>query len=135
LTATSDPVGTALASLGAAATTGAAIITGGTLVRSVQATTPSTVESQTTGFAILWATLVAGIAAAALTGWYLTAALSDAWRRAVVAILSIFGASLLAGLAMPAHMMGGRPALAVYVVALAAAAVYGSRSARRASRQ
>jgi len=87
------------------------------------------------GFLIITVSLVTGITAAVAAGWLLTKALADTWRRGVVGALSVFGTALLAALTMPADMVGGRPALAVYLVVLIAGVTYTRQAALRSASQ
>jgi len=87
------------------------------------------------GFLLITLSLLVGGAAAVAAGWFLTRALADAWRRAVVGALSVFGTMLLSAVSMPADLVGGRPALTAYLVALIAAATFAYRAALRAASQ
>ncbi len=130
--ATRDPVGTALASIGAGATTGAVVLTGGVLVlRSLQAGAGATVAASL-GFAVLIAAVLLGMATAVTAGWVRSRPIDDVYRRGVVAALSVFGAALLALVAAPLDMAAGRPGLAGYLGALVLAAIVAHRAARRA---
>jgi hypothetical protein len=84
-------------------------------------------------FYLISITLLLGIATAAATGWGLSKALDDPWRRGVIAALSVFGSALLATLAMPIDLFSGTAGLACYLAALVAAALYANRLARRAA--
>jgi hypothetical protein len=127
---TTDPVGTALASIAAGATTGAAAIALGTLmVRMTQQAGAS--DAPETAAAVLSASLIIGITLAAGTGWMLTAAVEDLWRRGVTAAVSVLGASLLAVVTLPLDALVGQPALLVYASLLAVGAVIATRAARR----
>lgn len=127
-----DPVGTALASIAAGATTGAAIITAGAIVLRTAQARSAAVLSLDTGFAILSATLILGIVAATASGWLLARTITDTWRRGVIAALSVFGASLLALVAAAADLLAGRVGLAAYGTTLVAATIYARTMARRA---
>ena len=130
MTTPRDPVVLAVASLGTGATTGASVITAGTIaLRSL----PMPGQSTGAGAVVIWITLLAGVAAAAASGWLLTKALGDLWRRGVIGALSVFGSALLAALAMPADMLGGRAGLAIYLTVLVAAVWYTRGVARRAA--
>ena len=130
MTTARDPVVLAVASLGAGATTGASVITAGTIaLRSL----PMPGQSTGAGAVVIWITLLAGVAAAAASGWLLTKALGDLWRRGVIGALSVFGSALLATLAMPADMLGGRAGLAIYLAVLVAAVLYTRGVASRAA--
>jgi len=85
------------------------------------------------GFAVIWVTLIIGIAVAILRGWALTRALDDTWRRGVVGALSVFGTALLAGIGMPVDLLTGRIGLTVYLLITLAAALYMRAVARRSS--
>lgn len=126
-----DPIGTALAAIGAGATTGAVVVTAGVLLlRVLQAGRPEDL-SQDVGFVVLFASMFLGIAGAATTGW-LRARIADRWRRGVVGGISVFGAVLLALIATPLDVFVGVPGIAGYVVLLSGAAVYLHGAARRA---
>lgn len=131
---TQDPVGSALAGIGAGATTGAAFFTAGALLlRLLQGGRPPAVP-QDVGFAIVSGSVALGIAVAAASGWLRARAIEDTWRRAVVSALSVFGAALLALLAAPADMFGGSVGLAAYLTLLVVAATYAHAVAIRAAR-
>jgi hypothetical protein len=85
------------------------------------------------GFAMIWVTLILGIAIAVLTGWALTRPLDDMWRRGVVGALSVFGTALLAGIAMPVDLLTGRIGLTVYLLITLAATLYMRAVALRSS--
>lgn len=130
---TSDPVGTAVASIGAGATTGAVVVTVGVLLlRTLQSSSePEAVRE--TGDLVLGITVFAGFVAAAASGWLRTRAIDDLWRRGVTATLSVFGTTLLGLLAAPADTIGGRPGLAAYLLLLLVAAFLTHGAARRAA--
>ena len=133
MTGTTDPVGLTLASLGSGSATGAAVITAGMIAFRSLPAGADTEQATDLGFLIITGSLLLGIAAAVATGWLLTKALGDMWRRAVVGALSVFGTMLLAALTMPVDMAGGSLSLAVYLAALIAAAGYTRRAAVRAT--
>lgn len=130
---TNDPVGLALASLGAGSTTGATVITAGMIVLRTLQASRGVAGSLNAGFVVVWGALLAGIAAAVVTAWALTRMLDDTWRRGVVGALSVFGAILLAGIGMPVDLLAGRTGLAVYLLTLVAAAVFTLSAARRSA--
>ncbi len=82
---------------------------------------------------LLPATLFFGIVTAASCGWLLAQRIGDDFRRGLTAALGVFGALLLAILAVPADILGRVAGLAVYLTALAAAAVATVRKARRSA--
>lgn len=124
-----DPVGLALASIGAGAFAGAAAITAGLIVvRSAFVAT----EPAGPGATVLSTALFLGIAAAAGTGWLLTRPIDDVFRRGVTAAVAVCGGLLLAGLAVPADMLGRVAGLAIYLALLVAAGGWAIRRARRA---
>ncbi|MDH3456645.1 MAG: hypothetical protein OER90_07350 [Gemmatimonadota bacterium] len=132
---TNDPVGTAVASIGAGATSGAAVMTAGVLlVRLLQRGDPHNLAAQP-GTWILGSSVFLGLAVAATTGWLSTRAIPDTWRRGVTAALCVFGAVLLAVVATAADMIGGAPALSVYAGFLVVAAGITHGIARRAARR
>jgi hypothetical protein len=73
----------------------------------------------------------AGIVVAVALAWWLAAPITDWWRRGVTAALAVFGAMMLSALTAPADMVGGRPALAVLAILLAAGALAAARYAQR----
>lgn len=133
MTGTSDPVGLTLASIGTGSTAGAAIITTGMIVFRSLPQSGDPAQATDLGFLVITASLLSGIGTAAVVGWLLTIPLGNLWRRAVVGALSVFGTVLLAALTMPADMLGGRPALFIYLAALTTVATYTRRAARRAT--
>lgn len=133
--ATNDPVGTAVASIGAGATSGAAVMTAGVLlVRLLQRGDPQNLGAQP-GTLILGSSVFLGLVVAAATGWVSTRSIPDTWRRGVTAALCVFGAVLLAVVATAADMIGGAPAVGVYAGFLFVAAAITHGIARRAARR
>lgn len=127
---TSDPVGTALFSVGAGATTGAAVMTGGVAaLRYLQA---GGEPDPNLAFAIVTGTALGGLAAAVATGWVCTGPIDDRWRRAVTAAVSAFGAVLLALVATPVDLLLGTPGIAGYLVLLVAGLLSFHHAARHA---
>lgn len=119
---TSDPVGTAIASIGAGATTGAACITLGLILfRAAGPAEP-----------IIPSALFLGVVAAVVTAWMLSRPIADYFRRGVTAAIGAFTALVLAGLAVPADMLAGLLGLSVYVVVLLALGVWAWLKARMA---
>ena len=130
---TTDPVGTALASIGAGATTGAAVMTGGVLaLRLLQARDVSSMSTEG-GSLLLAGSALAGLIAAVATGWLRTRAIDDVWRRGVTGAVSAFGSVLLALGSAVADMVAGPLGVAVYFALLLAAAVAAHQAARRAA--
>lgn len=130
---TSDPVGTALASIGVGAAAGAAVITGGALtLRLLQAGTVSTVSDET-GPLLLGGSALAGLVTAVATGWLHTRAIDDVWRRAVTGAVSAFGAVLLALGTTVTDLVAGPGGMALYLAALLATAVAAHRAVGRAA--
>lgn len=128
----SDPVGTALSSIGAGASTGAAVMTSGVLlVRFFQATGSAFTAEQNA--AIISASMFVGILAAVATGWLRTRSIADWWRRSVTAAVSVFGAAVLAVFATAADMIGGYVGMACYLALLIAAAWTTHRAAGRSA--
>ncbi len=77
---------------------------------------------------LLIAGLVAGIAVAALFGWRRSLGVENVWQRGVVAVLSVFGALMIAFfLTIPARQLFGTTGLILLAVAMAAIGVAGSR--------
>lgn len=129
---TQDPVGTALASIGAGATAGAACMTAGVLIlRLLQRGDPDALSPDTGGL-ILSISVSAGLLAAIAAGWSLTRAIDDLWRRGVTAGMAVFGTVLLTLPAAPLDAVLGVGGLATYLVVLVAAMLYLTRTARRA---
>lgn len=131
--ATADPVGTAIASIGAGAAVGTASTTGGVLVvRLLQGGDPAALPSDVGGM-ILSIAVSVGLFAAVLTGWMASRAIDDTWRRGVTAALAVFGTVLLSVLATPVDLVAGPIGLAVYLVIVSVLAVRFLRAARRAA--
>lgn len=127
--ATNDPVGTALAAIGAGATTGATIFTGGVLALRVLQAGGEAPPEQTAP--LLTATMFAGIVAAAGSGWITTRAIGDLWRRGVTAAVSVFGAVLLAVAATMADQIAGVVGVSAYCATLFIASLYMHRLVHR----
>ena len=119
---TSDPVGTALASMGAGASTGAACITVGLIVYR----TAGPAE------AIIPTSLFVGIVVAVATAWVLSRPIADYFRRGLTAAIGTFAALLLAGLAVPADIVAGVVGLSLYLMLLIALCVWAWLKARMA---
>ncbi len=119
---TSDPVGTALASIGAGASTGAACITVGLIV----------FRTAGPAEAVLPVSLFVGIVVAVATAWMLSRPIADYFRRGLTAAIGAIAALLLAGVAVPADMLGGVFGLSVYLVLLIAICVWAWLKARMA---
>ena len=111
-----DRIGIALGALAAGAAVGAALIAAGLGVfrPSIETALPLVVFG--------------GIALAATTGWVVAGPIDDTWRRAVTATLAVFAALMLAGLAAPIDMVGGRIGLLAYSAALAVAGAVAVRA-------
>ncbi len=126
---TQDPVGLALAGIGAGTTTGASVMTAGVFaVRFMQASGNASAE---VGGSIISATLFAGIVAAVLSAWIVTAPIADIWRRGVTAGISVLGAALLAIGATVADQLTGVIGVGTYGAVLVVAAAVTHRAARR----
>ena len=129
--ANADPVGTALFSIGAGASTGAALMTGGVAtLRYLQAAGE---PDPALAFGIITASALCGIVAAAASGWLHTRRIDDRWRRGVTGAVSVFGAVLLAIVATPVDTLAGPTGLVIYVAALVAALLYFHRLAGHAA--
>jgi hypothetical protein len=127
-----DPIGVALASIGAGAATGASVVTASLLIfRIIQAGTAAPSPDQQ--FLLISGGLMGGLIAAVVTVLVLTQTLSDLWRRAVAAGLAVFGTALLTVGAGPADILGGVGGLASYVALLLGGAIYARRRARMAA--
>ncbi len=115
-----DRIGIALGALAAGAAVGAALIAAGIGVfrPSIGTALPLVVFF--------------GIALAATTGWVVAGPLDDTWRRAITTTLAVFGALMLAGLAAPIDVVGGRLGLLAYSAVLAVAGVVAVRTTKRA---
>jgi hypothetical protein len=131
---TSDPVGTALWSIGAGATTGATVMTVGVLVvRLLQVRDPAL--SVDVSAQVLTTSVFVGLVAAVATAGLRTRAVPDPWRRGVTAAVAVFGAALVAVVATAADTIAGWQGLAAYLVLLFAAAVFTHRQAARAAQR
>ncbi len=129
---TDDPVGTALAGIGAGATSGAACMTAGVfLLRLVQRGDPESLSRDTSGL-FLSATVTIGLLVAIFVGWSLTRSIADGWRRGVAAGMAVFGTVLLTVVAAPMDAAAGVIGLGAYLVVLAIAAARFIGAARRA---
>ena len=133
MTATNDPIGLTLASLGAGSATGAALVTAGMVVLRSFLSPGEPEEFPAERFYLISIALLLGVVAAVSSGWHLTQSLEDPWRRGVVGALSVFGATLLSIVAMPIDSFLGISGLTVYLAALIAAIFYTRRNARRAA--
>lgn len=121
-----------MASLAAGSSAGGAVITAGMmLLRSIQARQPN--PDVQAGFTIMSGALILGMLTAVATGYVLTRTLAETWRRAVVGGLGIFGASILAGLAAPVDMVGGRLGLGIYLLGLVGLTAIARRAAHAAA--
>jgi hypothetical protein len=125
---TSDPVGTALASLGAGAATGAAVITVGTIV--LRAGWGADAPNSPIWF--LPVVLFVGVVAAVVVCWRLSRPIEDYFRRGIAVAIAVFAALLLAGLAAPADIVGGILGLVIYLLLLIGADVLALLKWRRA---
>ncbi len=129
---TTDPVGTALAAIGAGSTTGATVMTGGVFaIRLLQATDGISAEG---GGTVITATLFGGIIAAVATGWIRSRPIDDVWRRGVTGAVAVLGAALLAIAATAIDQFSGLVGLGVYGFGLLAATIVLHRLAVRAGR-
>jgi hypothetical protein len=117
-----DRIGIALGALAAGAAGGAAVTLAGLAI--FRAALADSRDS-------LPLILFAGIVSAAMLGWSLSRTIPDAWRRGVTAVLAVFGAMMLAGLAAPADMVAGRAGLMGYAGVLVLLAVLAVRYNRR----
>ena len=132
MAAARDPVVRALGGLATGAANGAAVIVAGLLVlRTMQGDRAA--QSQNTGFALLAASMFAGIGTAILSAWLLSRGITVIWRRAVTVALAVCGAVLLSLVAVPADMLAGRAGLGIFLVLLVAGASYTLTQARRAA--
>ncbi len=132
---TTDPVGTAVASLGAGATTGAAVITGGMVALRIMQGRGVDLADAGSAAALVGSSLFLGLASAAGTGWIRSRPIPDVWRRGVVAALSVFGAALLSLVCIPVDVGLGPSGLLGYLLVLATAATITTQAARRAGRR
>ncbi len=64
-----------------------------------------------------------GLAAGALVAWSVARPLENAWYRAVLAMIGVFGTALIGALAVPAHVVAGRAGLAALAAVCVAAIV------------
>lgn len=125
-----DPIGLALAALGAGAAAGGAVITAGLIILRT-ASGPGSPDPDAAHL-VIPTSLFGGIVVAAACGWFLARPIVDVFYRGLTTALGVFGALLLAGLAAPADMLAQQAGLAIYLGVLAAAGVYAGRKARRA---
>ena len=127
--ATSDPVGTALASIGAGASTGGAVIAAGLIVlRGAWGA-----DAPAAPALFLPSVLFVGIVAAVVLGWTLSRPIADYFRRGLTAAIAVGVALLLAGLAAPADLAAGIAGLAVYMLLLAGVLIWALLKWRRAA--
>jgi uncharacterized membrane protein (DUF441 family) len=130
--ATSDPVGTALASIAAGATSGAAVLTAGVLaLRILQSGEPSALSPDVGGLILSTAVSVALLVAVTVT-WLRSRPVADIRRRGVAAAVAVFGMVILAAFAPLADTLGGTVGLGVSLALFVAAAFAAHRAARRA---
>lgn len=122
----------ALASLGAGAAVGAAVVTAALIIlRTVQRQASGGGDSALHA-TIIGAGLFAGIVTAVGAAWILSPTL-DPWRRSVTSALAVFAGTILATGAAPADWAGGRIGLAVYAMLLLSGAAYWGVRARKAA--
>ncbi len=131
---TTDPVGTAVGSIGAGATSGAVLMTAGVFVlRLLQSGDPASVTPDVGG-AILSTAVSTGLLTAVAVAWLRSRRIDDTWRRGVTAAVSVFGTVILSVLAAPIDTVAGVAGLGTYLVALLIGAVASHRAAGRAAR-
>ncbi len=82
---------------------------------------------------VLQVSLLGGVVVAATSGWLLTRAIPDYYRRGLTAALGVLGSFILGGMALPVDMVGHRVGLSVHLIALIALGNYAFRKARRAA--
>jgi hypothetical protein len=128
-----DPVGVAVASLAAGATTGASVITACLVLYRFVGSSDAGL-SQDQQFLLITAGLAAGVVTAFAAAFALARVIPDVWRRAALAGTSVFAAAFLAVLAAPLDMLAGLAGLAVYLVGLVTASGYAVAKARTAAR-
>lgn len=122
----------ALGGLATGAAAGGMLITIGLIaLRTIQR--GGIVETRETGLSVLSVAVLLGMAAAAAAAWRLSRGIEETWRRALTATLAVFGALLLALVAAPADLVGGRTGLLVYLVLLLAGGIWAFTHARRAA--
>jgi hypothetical protein len=127
---TDDPIGTAIRGVVAGAATGAATLTIGVfLIRSLQGSDAALAPER--GAAVLGASILLALAAAAASAWLHTRYIADMWRRGVAAALGAIGAVLAGIPAMVADIVAGRTGVGAYAVMLVAAAIWAHREAAR----
>jgi hypothetical protein len=127
-----DPIGMAIGSIGAGATAGACVITTSLIVFRVLAGIGGDLN-QDAQFFIITIGLVGGLAAAITTTFMLTSSITDLWRRAAISGTTLFATAFLAVLSTPIDMATGTAGLTVYVVLLAAVALYAGAKAKAAT--
>lgn len=80
--------------------------------------------TQSSGFAILSASVVLGFASAVASALGASRPVTDLWQRAVIAAIAFFGAAFLSVLSAPIDMFAGRPGLLGWVLLLGGAWVW-----------
>ena len=126
-----DRIGVALAAIGAGASLGGAVVAAGLLIfRSWQASGATLPEN----VPLLSGPLYVGIVTAVFIAWRVSGPVQDVWQRAIVCGLALFGSAMLAALAAPADILGGRLGILAYGAALAMSGWSALRRARRAGR-
>ncbi len=123
-----------MGSIGAGASTGAAVITTGIIVfRTLQGAGGTlTVDQQ---FLVITAGLGGGMIAAMATAFTLCRIITDLWRRGVIVASTVFAATILASLAAPIDIVSGAAGLIAYAAILIFAAIVLRNKAKAAARQ
>ncbi|MBI4422010.1 MAG: hypothetical protein HY560_14395 [Gemmatimonadetes bacterium] len=124
-----NPIVNALTSIVAGAAGGAVVATAGVMLAWSLLNAGITAIGEPGNLVYLSGAL--GLAVAAFLGWRLSAGLTEAWRRGVVATLAAFGAVGLGSAAMPLEMFFSRVYTLVYTLALAGIWFFAARVAGR----
>lgn len=132
---TSDPVGTAVASIGAGSSSGAAVVSVALFVLRTSQGVGGDTPAPGRGAVLVLASVMVALAIAVATGWRLSRPIGDAWRQSVIGALCVFGTSLLALVCLPVDLALGRAGLILYGLALLAGSTVAARAARRAGQR
>ncbi len=121
-----DPIALVLATIAAGATAGAATITLGVIA--LRAVSLAQTEG-TASFMIISTATLGGAVVAAATAWHLTESINDIWRRGVTSAIATMLGFIVAALSAPADMVGGIPALIVFLCLLVGVSVVSYKGA------
>jgi hypothetical protein len=121
-----DPIALVLGSIGAGASSGAAVITVGMIV--LRMTSLAQTEAPET-FTILMIATMAGIVVAIATAWHLTSSIADTWRRGVACAVATMLGLIVSAATAPADMLGGVIALIALLLVFVVVATFSFRGA------